>query len=119
MAARETAFEITSDNVEACWAPEEPNTSAGIYVPPSGAWLLRNTHGPGRADLAIRYGPASLGWKPLAGDWNGDEVDTIGLYDATTASWFLRNSNSPGIADLTFGYGPPKATPVVGNWDGL
>ena len=42
---------------------------------------------------------------PLAGDWNGDGVDTIGIYRGNL--WYLRNSNTTGMADLYFQYGAP------------
>jgi hypothetical protein len=56
----------------------------------------------------------------LAGDWNGDLVDTVGLYDGTTSTFYLRNYHAGGAADVTFPYGPPVAgwLPVVGDWNG-
>ena len=79
---------------------------------------LKNTNTPGPADLTYGFGPGGQGWLPLAGDWNGDGVDTVGVYVPSTGTWFLRNSSSAGPADLTFVYGAPGMTPVVGNWDG-
>ena len=55
----------------------------------------------------------------MAGDWNGDGVDSVGLYRPSDAVFFLRNANGPGPADLTFGYGPTGVTPLASNWDGL
>src|SRR5262249_27730178 len=67
--------------------------SAGLYVPSSGTWFLRNSNSGGAADLSFFYGPSASTFKPLAGDWNGDRVDTPGLYDPATGSFFLRNTS--------------------------
>jgi len=74
----------------------------------------------GPADLAFHYGPAGAGWLPLAGDWNGDTVDTVGLYASTSGSFYLRNEHAAGRADLRFTHGPGGSgwLPVVGDWDG-
>jgi hypothetical protein len=36
----------------------------------------------------------------VAGDWNGDGVDTPGFFDPRTATWQLRNSNTTGRPDV-------------------
>jgi hypothetical protein len=63
--------------------------------------------------------PASANWLPIAGDWDGDEVDTVGLYNPASGTFYLRNSNSAGPADVTFRYGPTSSTwkPIAGDWD--
>jgi hypothetical protein len=94
--------------------------TAGIYVPASGAWFLKNANSGGPADITFGYGPASSTLVPLTGDWNGDGVDTPGLYDPATGAFFLRNSNTPGPADATFAFGPGGSgwRPIVGDWNG-
>jgi hypothetical protein len=61
---------------------------------------------------------AWISWLPVAGDWDGDGVDTIGLFYPAPSQFLLRNSNTGGAADLSFAYGPPGAgwLPIVGNW---
>ena len=76
----------------------------------AGVWWL------GPAELS--FGPSDRAMVPLAGDWDGDGVDSPGLYDPETGSFFLRNSCTSGPADLTFTFGPPRAIPVVGDWEG-
>ncbi len=95
-------------------------STPGLYVPSSGIWLLKNTAGPGNADIVFQYGPGGLGWVPLVGDWDGDGVDTPGLYAPDSGVWFLKNSLGPGNADEMFGYGPAGLgwLPVIGDWDG-
>jgi CubicO group peptidase (beta-lactamase class C family) len=59
---------------------------------------------------------------PLAGDWDGDGVDTIGLcYLGPTEgpnTFYLKNNLSPGPADMTFEFGPVQGYPLGGDWDG-
>jgi hypothetical protein len=66
------------------------------------------------ADIEFFYGIA--GDKPVAGDWNGDGIDTIGIVRGNT--WLLRNTNSTGFADLGFTYGTNTDVPIVGDWNG-
>ena len=99
-------------------------TSVGLYNPATATFFLRNSNSPGVADNTFGYGwvpaagqPALI---PLAGDWTGNGITSIGLYDPATSTFFLRNSNSSGYADITFSYGPAGADwiPVTGNWTG-
>ncbi|MBI3465726.1 MAG: matrixin family metalloprotease, partial [Planctomycetes bacterium] len=85
-----------------------------------GGFFLRNTHQPGPADLAYTFGPAMVNWEPIAGDWNGDGIDTVGLQNPATSFFFLRNVHAAGPADEMFGYGPPGAgwMPLAGDWNG-
>jgi ribosomal protein S16 len=94
--------------------------TVGVYDPAAAEFYLRNSNDPGVADVRFGYGPAGLGWQPLAGDWDGDGIDTIGLYNPATRMFYLRNSNSAGANDarFAFGYSGPAWQPVVGDWDG-
>jgi hypothetical protein len=111
----------TTDGFVAKFAGSGPGTdTAGIYIPSTGAWFLRNQNSPGPADLVFSYGPSGLGWVGLAGDWDGDGDDTPGLYDPSNGFFFLRNANTPGPADVVFGFGPGGLgwKPIAGDWDG-
>jgi Tol biopolymer transport system component len=67
--------------------------------------------------ILITFNFGQAGDTPLAGDWNGDGIDTVGIFNA--GSWTLRNSNSAGAADITVQFGTaPGARPVVGDWNG-
>jgi hypothetical protein len=96
---------------------QEP-TTAGVYVPATAAWFLRNSNTPGPADITAVYGPPNL--MPVAGDWNGDGVDALGVFDGPTSTFFLKNSAAGGPADVVTGFGPPNAgwVPLVGDWNG-
>lgn len=60
--------------------------------------LGSNNGGLGAADYFYNYGIA--GDRPLAGDWNGDGVDSPGVFRGGT--FYLRNSNSTGAANLVY-----------------
>jgi hypothetical protein len=75
-------------------------------------WHLRNVEGAGQPDNVFEYGRA--GDIPVAGDWNGDGVTTIGVVRG--GQWLLRNSNTPGPADVTFNFGQAGDIPVTGRW---
>jgi hypothetical protein len=55
---------------------------------------------------------------PLAGDWDGDGIDSVMVYEAGT--FYLRNFPTAGNADRRFSYGDLAQTiePLVGDWNG-
>ncbi len=89
-------------------------STPGQYRPTNGFAYIRNSNDTGFADREFFYGIAND--IPVAGDWNGDGVDSVGIY--RDGKFFLRNSNSTGIADLEFPFGAPGDFPIVGDWDG-
>jgi hypothetical protein len=95
-------------------------TTPGMYNRAVSRFYLRNDNSGGNANLAFAYGPASAGWIPLAGDWDGNGTETIGLYDPVLSRFYIRNDNSAGYATKTFAYGQAGAgwTPLVGDWNG-
>jgi hypothetical protein len=100
--------------------PPGGSDTAGVALPASAAWFLRNANTPGPADLTFTYGQANPTWVAIDGDWDGDGDDTPGLYAPATATFFLKNSPGPGPADLVFTYGPAGVgwTPIAGDWNG-
>jgi hypothetical protein len=93
--------------------PTGPSTT-GVFRPSNGLLYLKNFNTTGFADIAINYGIA--GDYPVAGDWDGNNTDTIGVY--RNGSFYLRNSNTLGFADLVFAFGQPGDQPVAGDWNG-
>lgn len=55
---------------------------------------------------------------PLAGDWDGDRVQTIGVYRPSTSTFYLRNRNTSGPPDQAIAFGLPGDLPVTGDWNG-
>jgi hypothetical protein len=70
------------------------------------------------ADVIFRYGPTNAGWEPIAGDWDGDDQDTVGLYRPQTGYFYLRNSHTSGVAHVRFQYRATNGEwwPLVGKW---
>ncbi len=55
---------------------------------------------------------------PVAGDWDGNGIDSIGVVKSSESSWFLSNTFA-GTIDITpFIFGTLGATPVSGDWNG-
>lgn len=78
---------------------------------------LKNTLVSGAPDITVNRGAA--GDVPIAGDFNGNGIDTVSTFNNGT--WTIRNFNviagyptSPTV--VTFGQ--PNDLPVVGDWDG-
>ncbi|HKG20684.1 MAG TPA: metallophosphoesterase [Blastocatellia bacterium] len=92
----------------------DPFDTTGVFRPTNGALYLKNSNSSGFADLFLTYGLP--GDYPVAGDWNGDGIDTIGVYRA--GSFYLRDSNTNGVATLVVPFGLPGDQPVVGDWNG-
>jgi hypothetical protein len=92
-------------------------STVGLYSVGTSSFALKNV-GAGNS-TTFNYSPTDGNWVALAGDWNGDGVDTIGLYDKTTSRFYLKNSNDGGTADISFAYGPAGSgwTPIVGDWN--
>ena len=56
----------------------------------------------------------------MAGDWNGDGVDTIGVFNDSTGTMALNNTNTAGnkVGDIVFIFGQKGDIPLAGDWDG-
>ena len=98
--------------------PSSKGSTPGLYDPNSGTFYLRNNDSTGPADTTFGFGPADPTWIPLAGDWDGDGIDTVGVYNPTDSVFYLRNSNTSGEADVVVSFGYAGLTPLVGDWDG-
>ena len=88
--------------------------TVGVFRPSNGLLYLKNTNVSGYADIAINYGMG--GDYPIAGDWDGDGIESIGIY--RNGKFYLRNSNTVGYADIEFAFGSAGDQPVVGDWNG-
>lgn len=69
---------------------------------------------------AAEHGVTKGGWTgpvPVTGDWNRDNVDTVGWFD-TGSYWRLSNRNGEGPSALTPKFASWTDTPVTGDWDG-
>jgi len=55
---------------------------------------------------------------PVAGDFDGEGLDTVGLFEPFLARFRLRDRNTPGAPDRDFAFGRPGQIPLVGDFDG-
>jgi hypothetical protein len=76
-------------------------------------WYLKNSNSSGIGQIAFNYGDGTQ--TPLAGDWNGDGVDTPGVFRSGT--WWLSNAFD-GSTQSYFGLGGAGYAPYVGDWNG-
>jgi hypothetical protein len=102
------------------WDGNGTDTVGVVEANPDGTttWKLRNTNGPGGADIVVTYGGANS--IPVVGKWTGGSVDHIGIVEFAggVATWKLRNSFTAGAPDIQVAYGGANSIPVVGDWDG-
>jgi hypothetical protein len=99
-------------------------TTVGVYRPPAtkgnqsdeGEWFLRNSNSEGMADAIFYFGRTEDA--PVAGDWDGDSITTVGLFRRADGQWLLRNRNDAGPPHLVFAYGERDDLPIAGDWNG-
>ncbi|MEM8865309.1 MAG: SdrD B-like domain-containing protein, partial [Planctomycetota bacterium] len=106
--------------VDAAGLPLSKNLPPTIEDATSGARLLRKTaNGRGRADVidhVFHYGVP--GDTPIAGDWNGDGIRTIGVFRG--GSWQLDTNGDGRLTDTdeAYTFGGAGSVPAVGDWNG-
>ena len=90
----------------------------GIYRPSEGRAYISDTLGSNGgffvADYSYYFG--NPGDKPFTGDFDGDNIDTIGLHRESTGLVYFRNTHSFGVADNQFYFGIPGDRLVAGDW---
>ncbi|HJQ37688.1 MAG TPA: SBBP repeat-containing protein [Thermoanaerobaculia bacterium] len=82
-------------------------------------FLLSNSHAVesvvAKPNILFFFG--KQGDLPIAGDWNGDGLDTVGVYRPSTSEFFLVNDFLGGEV-ITFKFGVPGDLPIAGDWNG-
>ena len=95
--------------------------TVSLYRPSTQMFYIINVLGKdggglGAAEYSFVFG--NPGDVPIAGDWDGDGVDSIGVHRASTGQILQRNSNDAGPADNVFMYGDAGDALFFGDWDG-
>ncbi len=93
----------------------------GVFRPSTGQFLLTNgTNTNNSSPPASIVGlSGQAGDRPVAGDWNGDGIDTVGLYSPAPRCAFQLSDNNSTVS-TTFQYfcvAPPSST-LTGDWNG-
>lgn len=86
----------------------------GVYY--NGVFYLRESNTAGNADLTVAFG-GDASDLPIAGDWNGDGISTIGVYRSSSGQFFLSDSNTAPNVRYAFTFGNPDDAPLAGRWD--
>lgn len=96
-----------------------PAVAVGWYRPSTSQFFLhgRMESVPGQTTSIPAFAFGQAGDTPLAGDWNGDGIDTIGVYRPGNSTFYLRNSNTSGSAEVVVPFGTTGDMPVVGDWN--
>ncbi|MGZ8785419.1 MAG: hypothetical protein ACXW1Y_07650, partial [Acidimicrobiia bacterium] len=61
----------------------------------------------GVADRDFIYG--NPGDVLVAGDWEGDGVDTVAVYRPSDGNWYIKGANTQGVADHVVYFGDEDA----------
>lgn len=67
------------------------------------------------APFTVRFDPVPDPWFPVAGDWDGDGVDTVHMFHRST--WRVVPLEN-GPVEVTADPSPTPWVPVAGDWDG-
>lgn len=92
----------------------------GVFRPGAGQFQLRLPSARGFITIVLNFG--QNGDLPVAGDWNGDGIDTVGVFNPSTGLWLLTNGpnidNTTPAVILQFTFGVNGDTPIAGDWNG-
>jgi type II secretory pathway pseudopilin PulG len=69
------------------------------------------------AEVDILFFFGKTGDLPIAGDWDGDGIDTVGVYRPSTSEFFLVNDFLGGEV-ITVKFGVQGDLPIAGDWNG-
>ena len=92
----------------------------GTYNPSLSIWYLDyNGDGIWEPGTDKAYSWGAPGYRPVTGDWNGDDRVEIGTYNPDLSIWYL-DYNGNGIwepgTDKAYNWGAPGYAPVLGKW---
>jgi glucose/arabinose dehydrogenase len=95
--------------------------TVSVYRPSEQTFYIINELGDGDEGLGaaeIDYVFGDPGDIPFTGDFDDDDIDTVGLYRTSNGLMYFKNSHTTGNADDEFYYGNPDDLFVAGDWTG-
>lgn len=89
----------------------------GLYDPESGMAFLRETPTPGIAEIITTFEPFLPDAMPIAGDVNGDTLDTVSRFRPGLSEFLIHNDTASGGPQAVVQFGPTDAgwLPLVWN----
>jgi hypothetical protein len=97
--------------------------TVGLFRPGAvGRFLLTNAHVPAQDGYITSHFSFNFGVNgdlPVAGDWDGDGVDTIGIFRPNAIGEFHLSNDFENSTDIFFNFGVAGDLPIAGNWTGL
>lgn len=95
----------------------------GFYFPKSALFQLKNDiyQKDKNHDFLFNFGPSTMSWQPIIGDWDADGLITVGLYEKEKAKFRLQNQHKGNAkGDIEFHFGPRDLDwiPLAGDWNG-
>jgi hypothetical protein len=100
--------------------PFTPAKKLGVFYAGRGEFYLKQRLMTGLPELMERYG--QTGDLPVAGDWEGDGIDSLGVF--RQGVFYLRPARlaepkaGPHAEEIVVEFGEAGDLPVVGDWDG-
>jgi hypothetical protein len=98
------------------WSIWVNHDGVGVFRPSNGLIYLKNALATGYADYTMVLGiPGDVG---VAGDWNGDGLDSPGVFRPSNAAFYLSDQDTNGgvYGDYTVALGQTGDAPIDGDW---
>lgn len=98
--------------------PANVRDTIGVFrnIGGTGFFLLRNENAGGVADFILPFMRGDD--QPVAGDWNGDGIDTVGVYRTSLGVFILNNQNTDNFPDMYVRFADSGGVPVAGDFNG-
>jgi hypothetical protein len=99
-------------------ADRAPTVTVGLYDPNTGKVAIKNANRRSVIGPGVRFGPAGSRALPMAGDWDGDGIDTIGVYDHVRRRFWLAKKHVGGKRVSSAPWAGVGWLPFAGDWNG-
>jgi hypothetical protein len=105
----------TNGGVAYLYAGVQPVRGDTIGAYKDGTFHLARGNNAGTTAIIVPFGGDPSDY-PVAGDWNGDKIDTVGVYRNNSGTFLLSDSNFNPAVNWTLIFGNPGDQPFAGRW---